>query len=145
MPNNTTAPAAESKTIQYHTSPIPHDTFQESVYNLLPVQVTIPPKQSMYKSIHAEQVKQEEKKGKKLAASMGRIQVSKPPPQKFLRKGQGVVQFKQSGNQFLKASSPAKHVKTQLKPALPKEKGVLPKKSQKSLLRSMPWTIFTLV
>lgn len=133
MPNNTTAtaPAAEhpnSSTIQYHASPIPNDSFSESVYNLLPVAVSIPAKQSMYKSIHAAQVKGEVKNGKKEAASMGRVKVGASAPQEFLRKGEGIIRIKP-------ATTSTKPKKAHIKPSLPTDRGVLPVQTQKEYIK----------
>ncbi len=76
--------------ILFHKNPIPQNSFEESVYKLIPVEEKIPEKQKMYKSKYADQARTDLKKNKKEAASMGKQIVQANEPEKFLRKGNGL-------------------------------------------------------
>lgn len=80
--------------VLYHKNPIPQDSFEESVYKLIPVEEKIPEKQKMYKSKYADQARTDLKKNKKEAASMGKQKVQANEPEQFLRKGNGLSRLK---------------------------------------------------
>jgi hypothetical protein len=67
---------------------IPTDPKQESIYRLIPVEIPPVAKQKVYRSIHADQAREEYKKGIKPAASMGPAKVLVNPPKNFLKKNE---------------------------------------------------------
>ena len=106
MPNKTSliAKPAETGRITLREHAIPRDPFDENVYNILPDVIHIPDKKAMYKSIFAGDVKFQEKKGRKDAASMGPIKVHVNPPKEFLKKHTGNALVK-SGTFYLYSRS----------------------------------------
>lgn len=79
-----------------HVASIPKNPLDESIYDLLPIEIQVPERPPQYKSVHADEVRKEFKECKKIAASMGPPKVVVPPPIEYLRKGDGLVHLKKA-------------------------------------------------
>ncbi|KAJ3221562.1 hypothetical protein HK099_003407 [Clydaea vesicula] len=112
---------------KFYVNPVPPDPFEESVHKLIPIELRKEEKAARYKSVHAYEVKAEEKKGKKLAASMGKVNIQPNPPQEFLRKGDGNVR--------LIPAEVFQCDKTILRDPLPKDRGIIPKPTEKDFIK----------
>lgn len=75
-------------------NPVPKDPFNESIYDLLPVEIHLPEKPQQYKSIFSGMVRTEVQMAKKGNGSIGPAKVAVPPPVEFLRRGEGAVKYK---------------------------------------------------
>ncbi|KAJ3289949.1 hypothetical protein HDU79_003660 [Rhizoclosmatium sp. JEL0117] len=69
--------------------PTPTDPFNESVYNLIPIEIIPPAKQKQYRSKFADQARKEYYTGLKNAASMGPAKVFVNGTDGFMKKGDG--------------------------------------------------------
>ncbi|KAI9175246.1 hypothetical protein H9P43_006607 [Blastocladiella emersonii ATCC 22665] len=104
--------------VHIYIPPIPQDPFDESVYNLIPIAITPPPKPPRHVSKFAGMARTEYRSGVKPMASMGPLRVVSFGPERFLRKGDG---------EKLKVEIP-KHQpdRTTRKAPLPDEPGNIP-------------------
>lgn len=85
--NNIKDGEEQQRSIIVTRHPIPSDSFEESVYSLIPEEYEPPQKQDMYRSKFAPQAKKEYWSGLKSAASMGPVKVRVNDTQDFLKKG----------------------------------------------------------
>ncbi len=75
-------------------NPVPKDPFNESIYDLLPVEIPLPEKPTQYKSKFSGMVRTEVQMAKKGNGSIGPAKVAVPPPVEFLRRGEGAMKYK---------------------------------------------------
>jgi hypothetical protein len=83
----------QQQQVVIHRHPVPPSSFDESIYDLLPLEIALPEKPPRYQSKYANQARQLYKAGTKDAASMGPAKVPLAPPVEFVRKGEGLARF----------------------------------------------------
>ena len=90
----------KSPSVIVKKNPVPKDPFNESIYDLLPVEIHLPEKPPQYKSIFSGMVRTEVQMARKGNGSIGPAKVAVPPPVEFLRRGEGAVKYKVGKNCF---------------------------------------------
>ncbi|KAJ3092477.1 hypothetical protein HK102_006888 [Quaeritorhiza haematococci] len=119
-------PSHQHQQIIHH--PIPTDPFDETVYNLLPLELPPQEKPPTYKSVYAKLAKKEYKDGKKATASIGPAKVQQRSAKEFLKKDEG------SGIRAVAAKT-YRADRSVRKDPLPKSPGQIPEPSKKDFVK----------